>query len=84
MDPEIEFKNLLEEENYIDSLLNSLKGLKKRKGYNDLLADTVTLIDKLKDRKKQIKKTIDNLTDEIISKAECYAQVDLDALEAKD
>ena len=84
MDPETELKNLLEEENYIDSVLNSLKGLKKRKGYADLLEDTITLIDKLKERKKQIKKNINTITDEVIATAECFAQVDFDAIEAED
>jgi hypothetical protein len=84
MDPEIELKNLLEEENYIDSVLNSLKGLKKRKGYADLLEDTINLIDKLKERKKQIKKNINIITEEAIATAECFAQVDFDAIEAED
>ena len=84
MDPETELKNLLEEENYIDSVLNSLKGLKKRKGYSDLLEDTITLIDKLKERKKQIKKSINTITDEVIATAECFAQVDFGAIDAED
>jgi len=84
MDPEIEIKNLLEEENYIDSVLSSLKELKKRKGYADLLEDAIILIDKLKERKKQIKKSINTITEEAIATAECFAQVDLDALEAED
>lgn len=73
MDPETEIGKLLEEENFIEGILKELKVLKKRKGYADLLEDTTTLIDKLKDRKKQIKRTIDSLTNEVITIAEACA-----------
>ena len=77
MSPEIEIESLLKEECLIDSILNGFKGLKKRKGYDDLLKDTTLIIDNLKKRRKQVKSAIDELTNEVITVAEACAIDDL-------
>jgi len=81
MDPETEMIMLHEEESYLDGVIKTLKDLKKHKKYTECLEDIVSLIDKLKDRKKQTKKAIEDLTDELVSMAEIYEDIDFKALD---
>jgi len=83
MDPETEMLQINEELEFVDSMIEALKELKKRKGYKDCLEDTINLIDKLKDRKKRLKKAADDLTEEIIAISEVYEDLDFKALDAE-
>ena len=83
MDPEIEMKKFVEEIDYLDAAIDSLKVLKKRKGYKDCLEEIVDLIDKLKAKKKGYKKSLDELMNEIVATAEVYSDIDFDALDGE-
>lgn len=83
MDPEIEMKKFIEEIDYLDAAIDSLKALKKRKGCKDCLEEIVDLLDKLKAKKKGYKKSLDGLMNEIVAAAEVYSDIDFDALDGE-
>ena len=76
MDPETQIQKLLEEISLLDKLIDGLKELKKLKRYSDCLEDIINLIDDLKHKKKDLKKMINELTNEVVEAAEAYAGVD--------
>ena len=76
MDPETQIQKLLEEISLLDKLIDGLKDLKKRKRYSDCLEDTINMIDTLKHKKKELKKMINELTEEVVEAAEACEVID--------
>ena len=76
MDTETQMIKLLEEETYLNELLDSLKKLKARKGYDNCTKDISNLITKLKAKKANVTSTINEISDEIVSATECFANAD--------
>jgi len=83
MDPETEMKKLLEEVDCIDAVIDSLEAIKKRKYYKDCLDEISDLIDKLKDKKKMLKDSLDDLMNELVAAAEVYKDLDFSALDGE-
>ena len=79
MDLELQMKRLLDEEAYLNEMLSILKKLKARSGYDDCTTDIIDLIDKLKDKKTNVTDTINELSNEIISAAECFGGIEHEA-----
>lgn len=82
MDLETDVKNLLEEETYINKLLNDLNWLIGRKGYGYLSKDVVKLMDELAEKKENVKKALDDISNEMASVAEAFAEIDFCTLDA--
>ena len=67
---EDEMQALLDEEGYLDNIINQLSELKYRKGYDEFLKDITKLLDELKDKKETIRKNIQGVTDDLVMIAE--------------
>ena len=71
---EDEMQALLDEEGYLDNMISQLSELKYRKGYEEFLKDITKLLDELKDKKENIRKKIQGVTDDLVMIAEACAE----------
>ena len=67
---EDEMQALLDEESYLDDIISQLSELKYRRGYDEFLKDITKLLDELKDKKETIRKSIHDITDDLVMLAE--------------
>lgn len=81
MDPEIEMKKLSDELDCLDAAIDSLKSLKRRKYCKNCLNELSDLVEKLKARKKAVKASLDDITNELVAIAEVYKDLDFSELD---